>query len=243
MIEAVGNSNVTVNNIMQLKKACMGFEAIMVEKMLESMDKTIPEDPLLKNNAQNSIYKSMYINALSKKIANRSQFGIGNLLFNSLKSYVDYKKYKTKSLKPLRADVDFKPFNNNRSSDIIHIKKIVDEASKKYSVPKKLIYGIIKAESNFNPHALSKAGAVGVMQLMPQTALEMGAENIWNIRENVMAGVKYISSLINRFKNEKMAIAAYNAGPSNVQRYKGVPPFKETKNYVKKVLAYVDNKY
>ena len=242
MIKSIGNSVASVDNIMQLKKACRGFEAIMIEKMLESMNKTIPEDPLLKNNAQNSIYKSMYINALSKKIADRSQFGLGNLLFNSLKDYINYKKHRTKSLNPLKADIEFKSLNNN-SSDMMRIKKIVDEASKKYSVPKKLIYGIIKAESNFDPNALSKVGAAGLMQLMPQTALDMGVENIWNVRENVMGGVKYISSLINRFKNEKMAIAAYNAGPSNVKKYKGIPPFKETKNYVKKVLAYVDNKY
>ncbi len=223
-----------------LKKACEGFEEIMLRELLSEMDKTVPKDPLLKNSAANGIYKSMYTNALSNKIATESSFGIGKLLFDSLKDYVSYKNLPKKiNIKPLKAETKFidKNIKHSKNKEEI-INNAVDKASKKYKVPKQLIYGIIKAESGFNPKSISNKGAVGLMQLMPQTALEMGVKHIWNIEENIMGGTKYISSLINRFKNSKMAIAAYNAGPGNVSKYKGIPPFKETQNYVKKVLAY-----
>ncbi len=266
MIDIITNSTHTENNLMQLKKACRGFEAILVKQMLKEMDKSVPEDPWIKNNAANSIYKSMYLDALSKKMAENSTFGIGKLLFNSLKEYADYKKDakemkqtikplkqavkmiklpKKIDLKPIERDVMFaeKEFFKKLNQKENDIKSIIESASRQYKVPKKLIYGIIKAESDFNPNSLSKAGAVGLMQLMPQTALELGVKDLWNVRENIFGGVKYISSLMKQFKNEKLAIAAYNAGPGNVRKYQGIPPFKETQNYVKKVFAYVDGKY
>ncbi len=244
MINEIKSSFNNADKLMQLKKACRGFEEIMVQKMLEEMDKSIPKDPLIKNDAQNSIYKSMYINAMSKKISDTSPFGIGKMLFNSLKAYVEYKKdapLKKLKVKSLKMEMDFKPIKSNTNMKLIQ--KVINKAAKRYSVPKNLIYGIIKTESNFNPKAVSKAGAIGLMQLMPQTAADMGVNNIWDAQQNIMAGVKYVSKLINRFKNTKLAIAAYNAGPENVQKYNGVPPFSETKNYVKKVLAYANNKY
>ncbi len=246
MIDAISGTKVSIDDkLLKLKKACRGFEAIMVEQMLKEMDKALPGDGIIKNNAANDIYRSMYEEALSQKIAQSSPFGIAKLLFNSLKEYVEYKKHITHDkveLKPLKMQVDM-----SRITEKDYRKKVIDEAiqraSKKYSVPKELIYGVIKAESDFNPEAVSTAGAVGLMQLMPQTAFEMGVKHLWSIEENIMGGVKYLSKLINRFKNWKLAIAAYNAGPSAVERYKGVPPYKETQQYVKKVLAYVDGRY
>ncbi len=245
MIQELNNNISDTTKLMQLKKACRGFEAIMVQKMLEEMDKTVPKDYLIKDDAQNDIYKSMYIDALAQKITDDSPFGIGKMLFNSLKEYVSYKKHAHKNPKIKRSDSSkgFELLNNYKKIDKNYLDKIIDKASKKYSVPKNLIYGIIKAESDFNPNAVSEAGAIGLMQLMPQTALDLGVRNVWNIEENIMGGVKYISQLLGQFKNEKLAVAAYNAGPENVKRYNGIPPFKETKNYVKKVLAYAYNNY
>ncbi len=245
MIQELNNNISDTTKLMQLKKACRGFEAIMVQKMLEEMDKTVPKDYLIKDDAQNDIYKSMYIDALAQKITDDSPFGIGKMLFNSLKEYVNYKEHAHKNHKIKRSDYSkgFELLNKYKKIDKNYVDKIIDKASKKYSVPKNLIYGIIKAESDFNPNAVSEAGAIGLMQLMPQTALDLGVRNVWNIEENIMGGVKYISQLLGQFKNEKLAVAAYNAGPENVKRYNGIPPFKETKNYVKKVLAYAYNNY
>jgi len=117
---------------------------------------------------------------------------------------------------------------------------IFERASKKFNVPVNLLKAIAKAESNFNPNAVSKAGAQGIMQLMPGTAKELGVKDPFDPEQNIMGGAKYISDLLKRYKGDtKLALAAYNAGMNNVKKYGGIPPFKETQNYVVKVMKYM----
>ena len=95
------------------------------------------------------------------------------------------------------------------------------------------------AESGYNPRAISKAGAKGLMQLMPNTAQALGVEDVFNPQQNISGGVRYFKQLMNRFNGDfKLALAAYNAGSKAVRQYKGVPPFKETQHYIKKVFEY-----
>ncbi|NLJ96255.1 MAG: lytic transglycosylase domain-containing protein, partial [Clostridiales bacterium] len=118
---------------------------------------------------------------------------------------------------------------------------IFEEASKKYNVPLNLLKAIGKAESDFNPKAVSKSGAQGVMQLMPGTAKELGVTDSFDPEQNIMGGSKYISDLLKRYDGDtKLALAAYNAGMGNVKKYGGIPPFKETQNYVVKVMQYME---
>ena len=125
------------------------------------------------------------------------------------------------------------------SSTISHnYEEIVQRASLKYGVPEKLISSVIKHESNFNNTVTSSAGAVGLMQLMPATAKYVGVTDRTNPEENIMGGTKYLSMMLDKYDGDiKLALAAYNAGPGNVDKYGGVPPFKETQNYLKKVLG------
>ena len=118
---------------------------------------------------------------------------------------------------------------------------IFEDAANTYGVSSIILKSIAKAESGFNPSAVSSAGAVGIMQLMPSTAAALGVSNSYDARENIMGGAKYISQLLSNYQgNISLALAAYNAGSANVDKYGGIPPFTETQNYVKKVLSYME---
>lgn len=118
------------------------------------------------------------------------------------------------------------------------ILNIVSQISKKYDIDEKLVKAVIKQESGFNSKAKSKAGAMGLMQLMPATAKHLGVKDPYNPIQNVEGGVKYLKSMINKYHgNIILALAAYNAGSGAVDKYGAVPPYTETQNYVKNILA------
>jgi soluble lytic murein transglycosylase-like protein len=117
------------------------------------------------------------------------------------------------------------------------LEAIFESFALKYGLQPNLLKSVAKIESNYNAQAISEAGAQGVMQLMPRTAAGLGVKNTLNAVENIEGGAKYLRQLLDRFDNNiHLALAAYNAGPGAVSKYGGIPPYKETQNYVKKVL-------
>ena len=116
---------------------------------------------------------------------------------------------------------------------------IIKQATQRFNVDPSLVKAVIKAESDFDHKAVSRKGAQGLMQLMPATADDMEVSDPFNPEENIYGGIRYLSLLLKRFKQDKiLAIAAYNAGPEAVETYGGVPPFPETKAFVAKVLDF-----
>lgn len=119
------------------------------------------------------------------------------------------------------------------------VEQAVAYAARRHDIQPALLLAVMKAESSFNPIVVSKAGAVGLMQLIPETAIRHGVRNLYNTDENITGGAKHLRYLLDRFHgNVKLALAAYNAGERKVDRYGKIPPYKETQLYVQKVMGY-----
>lgn len=131
------------------------------------------------------------------------------------------------------------PRRPNVNADSSDYDDVIQEAADNYGVSFSLIKAIIRAESGFNPKAVSHKGAMGLMQIMPDNFKEFNLRDPFDPRENIMAGVRYISRLLDRFEGKlPLALAAYNAGPNKVEAYRTIPPIPETKAYVKRVMTF-----
>ena len=128
--------------------------------------------------------------------------------------------------------------SQNKDASKIQLKEMITQLAQKHGVDPKLVQALVKQESGFNPKATSHCGAMGLMQLMPATAKGLGVVDPYNPVQNAEGGIKYLKSMLNKYNgNIVLALAAYNAGPGAVDKYQDVPPYKETQNYVKSILA------
>ena len=167
---------------------------------------------------------------------------INTSAYNSAIQRVDEILHRVEELESKTAQKSENSFScilNNFSAKAMkqNLAPVIDAIAKENNIDPKLIKAVVEQESAYNPNAISKAGAMGLMQLMPGTAREFGVKNPLNPLENLRAGTKYLSSLLNRYQgNVAFALSAYNAGTKAVDKYKGVPPFTETINYVDGIL-------
>lgn len=165
-----------------------------------------------------SLYADIYVYADSE----------GVLHFTNVPTSSNYKIYiREKPDRSLNSDV-------TRRYD-----QIITEAAERHGVSFSLLKAMIKIESDFNPRAISRAGAMGLMQIMPENIKRLKIKDPFDPRENIMGGTRYLKQMIDRFNGKlSLALAAYNAGPNTVERYQRIPPFTETENYVEAVMKY-----
>jgi hypothetical protein len=118
-----------------------------------------------------------------------------------------------------------------------NLEMVIEKYAEQYGVDQDLVWAVIRQESGFNPHAVSPKGAMGLMQLMPGTAAMLGVSDAFDVEQNIAGGIKYLERCLSQFNQDvSLALAAYNAGPNNVVKYQGCPPFAETRHYVASVL-------
>lgn len=210
------------------------MQTLIQLQALQSMNNTQPSDSIMSNGTSES-FASMLTALLSGDASVTQDQNSSTSPFDlSTLSGID----NGNNLNMLALQAETQPLSmNHNSADPTDFDSYIAEASAKYHVDPKLIRSVIRHESSFDPTSVSSAGAVGLMQLMPGTARGLGVTDPFDPKENINGGTKYLRQLLDTFdNNEALAVAAYNAGPANVKKYGGIPPFPETQNYVHRVL-------
>lgn len=231
----------------KIQQVAAEFESMFTQMMLKAMRSTVGENPLMPESFGEKIFTEMLDSEYSKSITNASNLGLAELIVKELE--------KSESQDLSGPDNLFNPVQlmdnafisdkipvqpsgsaSNPAAKIAKWQSLIDEASEKFGVDKKLISAVIVQESAGNQFAVSKAGAKGLMQLMDSTARTLGVVNPFNPRLNIMGGTRYLRDMLEKYNgNEELALASYNAGPGAVDKYNGIPPYAETQNYVKSV--------
>lgn len=214
MIQSLLNSGGQANTIKRYQQMNNYINGVPAKADMDAINKLNSQLPSKDN-----------IQSFDKVLQSTAKSQFGTLLKNRGITSVDAQLYTNPNV------------NITKRTTKDQIISMIDEASAKYGVDSKLVQALVQQESGFNPNAKSKVGALGLMQLMPSTAKGLGVTNPMDPKQNIEGGVKYLRSMLDRFHgNTILALAAYNAGPNAVSKYDGVPPYKETQNYVKSIL-------
>ena len=242
----------------KIAKTSKDFESLLTAMMLKSMNKTKEDGMFGEESYGGDYFESLFENEMAQHISNGGNgLGIASELYKKITGEdLDMSSFKNKPIpNPSQREGNFVPptsrgvrgrsgISPSKQSleRLEQFEEHIDEASKRYGVDKGLIKSVIIAESAGNVKAVSSAKAKGLMQLIDSTATSMGVQNVWDPRENIMGGTKYLSEMLRQYNGDvKLALAGYNAGPANVEKYNGVPPFEETKTYITRVLGYLNH--
>ena len=242
------------------------MESLFLNQVLKAMRSAIPKadedkEVGMGGGLGKDIYTQMFDQELAGKMAGVSDRSIATSIYNSMVRVLETKyesgesqnspdrtlipktRYiEVKVNEAIDAEASQPSKRGARKINQTGYDSMIERISQKYKVDLDLIKSVVMAESGGNPKAVSTAGAKGLMQLTDTTAAEMGVEDVFDPRQNIEGGTKYMRQMIDRFGNIEDALAAYNAGPSRVEKYGGIPPFPETQKYVRTVIDTVGSK-
>jgi soluble lytic murein transglycosylase-like protein len=255
-IRAARANSLNSEDKQKLKKAAFDFQALLINQMLQSMrENEFKDEEEVSSGYGEDTMTGLFDMQLSSSLSKNSKFGLAEMIYENLtgekissdvtinnKQTIETPKKNTSETTDTVSQANKNKLSNYSVNVFDVINKydtLINSSAEAQNVDPDLIKAIIAAESNGNPKAVSKAQAKGLMQLIDGTAKSMGVKNVFNPSDNINGGTKYFGSLMEKYNgNVKMALAAYNAGPGAVDKYNGIPPYKETQNYVNKVLNY-----
>jgi Rod binding domain-containing protein len=233
----------------KLAKAAKQFESLLTSMMLKSM--TNSADGMFGKDSYGGDYFSMiFDNQLASYMSDSKSMGIAGMLYKKITGE-DLNNLSSGSTsnplsgfgKPNKPAVSGGSAVTPSSASMNRLGKydsIIADASEKFGIDPNVIKSVILTESAANEKAVSGAKAKGLMQLIDSTAHDMGVQNVWDPKQNILGGTKYLAEMLRKYNgNLRLALASYNAGPSNVDKYNGIPPFEETQNYVTRVFGYL----
>lgn len=235
-VRNTSKSNMSVAEKTKIEQASRGFESIFVNMMLKEMKQAQLGEQDDEGFGSTTMQEMAQLNFSDNVSKQGRGMGIAQMMYkqmtgDNLPTRSSY-SVPTQQMKPVS-------ISENTAQRISKYDEIIDKASKEYGIPKNLIKSVIAAESAGNHAAVSPAGAKGLMQLMDGTAASLGVSNSFNPEENIFGGTNYLNKMLNKFDGSlELALAAYNAGPGNVEKHNGIPPFDETRKYVSRVLSY-----
>lgn len=236
----------------EINKAAKQFESLLTGLMLKSMTQTTGGF-FGENSFGTDYFDTIFQQELASEMSEKQSLGIAEKLYERITGekydpLLDLSHREKLDLRPPK--IDIKNINNNSNiipsrTSVNRLNKYenyINEAAQKFGLDKNLIKSIILTESAARENAVSKANAKGLMQLIDSTAQDMGVNNVWDPKQNIMGGTKYLSNLLRQYNGDlELALAGYNAGPGNIEKYNGIPPFKETKNYISRVTGYLNH--
>ncbi len=258
--KAVNLKDTALGNDEKIEEVAKEFEKMMVKMMFKEMTDSLESGGFFGSEAGSDFYQDMYMDNITGMMNKNQSLGLSDMIVRQLKN--DYSGMTKSTGMPIQQKeilISPEPITQNNTSaeavrevktpQVVQAPKtlmdrltqydpIIEKAANTYNLDKNLIKAVIAQESYGNPKATSTVGAKGLMQLMDGTARDMGVKNPYSPEENIMAGAKYLKQQMDTFKSKELALAAYNAGPGNVQKFDGIPPFKETQNYVRNVMRY-----
>lgn len=204
------------------------FEALFVHQMLKSMRKTVVSEDA---SHAREIFTEMFDEEMSNHISKSGSLGLSKKIYADLGG-----TYMTAA--EVKIEQSYGRQAKQPQASAAEVEAWVSEAARAYSLDQDLLTALINQESGGDSLARSVKGAMGLTQLMPGTAAEMGVQNPWDGKQNVLGGARYLKQMLQRFSgDESLALAAYNAGPAAVERHGGIPPYAETQQYVNSVLT------